>query len=165
MRAEKLQQFLDNKTQTEKIREALYKYQKRGLPVIPRDGKKPLIPDWTKRNVPPNDAEIEEWLQKWPDMNIGLVLGAASGIVGIDVDGPQALERLQEISNGDIPETWMHKTPGSEAGRRFLYKLPKGVKKVTKWIDKLEGEHSELAFLGEGQHAVRPSKWQSVHLD
>ncbi len=150
------EQFFDNKTQNQKIRESLYRYQKMGLPVIPCDGKKPLIFEWAKRSAVPTTEEIEEWLAKWPTMNIGLVLGAASGIVGIDVDGPQALERLQEISGGDIPATWMYKTPGSEAGRRLLYRLPEGIGKASKWVDKLEGEHSELAFLGDGQQTIVP---------
>jgi len=134
----------------------MYRYQKMGLPVIPCDGKKPVLVEWAKRNAMPTTEEIEEWLEKWPNMNIGLVLGAASGIVGIDVDGPQALERLQEISGGDIPETWSYKTPGSEAGRRLLYRLPEGIGKASKWFDKLEGEHSELAFLGDGQQTIVP---------
>lgn len=154
-----MQQVNENE-QREKIREALYRYQKRGLPVIPCNGKMPLIKSWQNRNAPPTDAEIEEWLEKWPDMNIGLVMGAASGIVGIDVDGAMALERLEEISNGDIPETETYKTPGSDAGRRLLYRLPEGIGKAAKWIDKLEGEHSELAFLGDGQQTILPP---SIH--
>ena len=154
-----MQQVNENE-QREKIREALYRYQKRGLPVIPCNGKMPLIKSWQNRNAPPTDAEIEEWLEKWPDMNIGLVMGAASGIVGIVVDGAMALERLEEISNGDIPETEMYKTPGSDAGRRLLYRLPDGIGKAAKWIDKLEGEHSELAFLGDGQQTILPP---SIH--
>ena len=155
-----MQQFLDNKIQTEKIREALYKYQKRGLPVIPCNGKVPLIKNWQNRNLAPTDEEIEEWLGKWPDMNIGLLTGVASGIVGIDVDGTLAKERLEEISNGDIPETWGYKTPGSEAGCRLLYRLPDGIGKASKWTDNLEGEHSELVFLGDGQQTILPP---SIH--
>lgn len=153
-----MQQFLDNKIETDRMRKALKRYQKRGLPVIPCEtrGKKPLIQNWPKRKAPPTDAEIEEWLQKWPNLNIGLVLGEASGIVGIDIDGSQAIERLQEISNGDIPETWMFKTPGSEVGRRILFRRPDGFDKACKWNDKLEGKHSELALIGDGQQTILP---------
>lgn len=155
-----MQELIDNKQKTEKIREALYKYQRIGLPVIPCDGKAPLIKNWQKRNLAPTDMEIETWFEKWPTMNIGLVMGKASGMVGIDVDGVKALERLKEISNGDISDTWMFKTPGTEGGRRLLYRVPEGIDKVVKWIDKLDGEHSELAFLGDGQQTILPP---SIH--
>jgi hypothetical protein len=150
---------IDKQTQSENICKFLGGYQKLDLPVIPCIGKRPLISGWTRRTTP-TDAEIEEWPQAWPGMNIGLILGAAPGIVGIDVDGPQAWERLQEISKGDLPKTWSFKTPGSDEGRRLLYRLPRGVTKAVKWSEKLAGEHSELALLGDGQQTILPP---SVH--
>lgn len=150
-----MQQIFDKKTWTEKIRKALRRYQKMGWPVIPCDGKKPLLPDWPKRTPPPTDAEIEEWLEKWPDMNIGLVLGPASRIVGIDVDGSLGLERLLEICGGEPPETYMYKT-GSEGGLRLLFRLPEGTQKAVKYVEKLAGDHSELALMGEGQQTILP---------
>lgn len=138
-----------------KIRDALYKYRKLGLTVIPCKGKKPCLKNWSNRNVPPMEAEIAGWTQM-SDLNIGLVLGAASGIVGIDVDGEMAFELLKKISNGDLSDTWSFKTPGSEKGIRFLYKLPEGIDKAVKWSEKLDGEHSELALLGDGQQTIMP---------
>lgn len=86
-------------------------------------------------------------------MNVGLVLGSVSGIVGIDIDGETAISRLKELSKGDLPTTWSFKTPGG--GRRYLYKLPEGV--VTKkYVETLEGEHSEIALLGDGQQTILP---------
>lgn len=120
-----MQQITDNE-QVSRIREVLKQYQKMGLVVIPCEEKKPRIPDWPKRNMPPTDLEIEDWLQKWPNMNIGLVLGTGSRIIGIDIDGSLALEMLQELCNGDIPETWMFKTPGNVVGRRLLFKRGHG---------------------------------------
>lgn len=150
-----MQQIFDKQTWTEKIRKALRRYQKMGWPVIPCDGKKPLLPDWPKRTAPPTDAEIKEWPEKWPDMNIGLVLGPASRIVGIDVDGSLGLERLLDICGGESPETYMYKT-GSEGGLRLLFRLPEGTQKAVKYVEKLAGDHSELAFMGEGQQTILP---------
>ena len=142
------------------VGKSLYRYQKMGLPVVPCRGKAPVLRNWQARNTHPNDEEIADWLAKWPDLNVGLVLGSASGIVGIDVDGEAAWKKLQEISGGDIPDTWMYKTPGSDVGRRLLYKLPDGAGKAVKWVEKLQGEHSELAFLGDGQQTILPP---SIH--
>lgn len=151
-----MKQFLDQKTQTKKIQEALRKYQALDLPVIPCKGKKPILANWPSRKVTPIDAEITDWFANWPDMNIGLVLGTASGIVGIDIDGAIAFERLKIISNGYLPDTWSFKTPGSEVGIRFLYKLSEGIDKAVKWSEKLDGTHSELALLGDGQQTIMP---------
>ena len=155
-----MQQFFDNQTESDKIREAMFRYQKLGLPTIPCDGKKPIIPNWTSLNTPPTDETIRQWFKRNPNLNIGLPLGAASGLIGIDVDGAKGLEKLQEISGGDIPKSWTYKTPGSESGLRILFKVPDGVEKASKWSVKLDGEHSELAFLGDGQQTILPP---SVH--
>lgn len=134
----------------------LRRYIQMRLPVIPCQGKQPLLKGWQNRGVP-TEEEMDDWISKWPDLNIGLVLGTASGIVGTDVDGKEAEKRLKEVSQGELPHTWGFLTPGD--GKRYLYKLPKGVT-AKKYIETLEGEHSELAFLGDGQQTILPP---SVH--
>lgn len=54
-----MQQITDNE-QVSRIRDVLKQYQKMGLVVIPCEEKKPRIPDWPKRNMPPTDSEIED---------------------------------------------------------------------------------------------------------
>jgi len=43
----------------------------------------------------------------WPEANIGIVCGAVSGLVVIDVDGPDGEETLEalEADIGPLPET------------------------------------------------------------
>ncbi|MGG3887332.1 bifunctional DNA primase/polymerase [Brevibacillus panacihumi] len=139
-----------------KIHKWLKQYAKRGLEVIPCNGKAPCIKDW-KNNGKPTREEVEHWITKYPDLNIGLVLGSVSKIVGIDIDGKEAWSRLQEVSKEDLPETWAFKTPGG--GKRLLYKIPEGMV-CKKWVESLDGEHSELALLGEGQQTILPP---SIH--
>lgn len=126
------------------------------LAVIPCRGKQPQITGWQKRGVPTKE-ELDDWSRKYPNPNVGLVLGQASGLVGIDADGQEGLTRLKEVSKGDLPDTWTFKTPGG--GIRFLYRIPKG-KILKKYVESLEGEHSELALLGEGQQTIMPP---SIH--
>lgn len=135
---------------------AMKRYVAKGLCVIPCEGKKPLLKGWQKR-VETSLDEVESWIAEWPEFNIGLVLGSASGIVGIDIDGQEAGKRLKELSQGDLPLTWGFSTPGG--GKRYLFKLPQGVT-AKKYVETLAGEHSELAFLGEGQQTILPP---SVH--
>lgn len=117
-----------------------------------RPGKRPLIKDWQFSTVP-EQQKIEKWLDKRPDCNIGVVLGSASGICGIDVDGEEGSLLLQEMSNGDLPITWQFKTPNN--GMRYLYRIPQGLT-LHKHTQSGESPHSECALLGEGQMTVLP---------
>ncbi len=65
-------------------------YYAAGLPVIPLvpGQKKPIPKGWQtygERAVDP--ATQEQWLARYPDANIGLALGKASGLCAVDVDG------------------------------------------------------------------------------
>ncbi|AKA70867.1 bifunctional DNA primase/polymerase [Clostridium scatologenes] len=135
---------------------AMIHYVELGLPIIPCNGKIPLIKDWQNRQ-PPNSEEVEKWANNWSEMNVGLALGSTSGIIGIDIDGEAAISRLKKLSKGDIPTTWSFQTPGG--GKRYLYKVPDGVA-TKKYVETLEGDHSEIALLGDGQQTILPP---SIH--
>jgi len=52
-------------------------------------------------------GQLRIWWRRWPAANVGVVTGAASGLVGLDVDGPAgaaALARLQ-LDHGPLPAT------------------------------------------------------------
>lgn len=71
-------------------------------------------------------ARIRTWWQRWPDANIGVATGAASGLLVVDVDlpdGPAALARLQ-AQHGALPPT-CQQTTGS-GGRQLLFAHPGG---------------------------------------
>jgi P4 family phage/plasmid primase-like protien len=142
--------------QQKQVYHALGKYQSMGLPVIPCQGKIPCLKGWSKRGVP-NEKEIKQWIKDFPNLGIGLVLGSQAGLIGIDIDGMLAWKKLMEISQGDLPDTWMYETPGG--GMRLLYSVPENVS-LKKHTIPLPGEHSELALLGEGQQTILPP---SVH--
>jgi len=136
---------------------ALKRFAKMGLPVIPCKGKIPVLKNWQVGGIPTLE-QIEQWGKNYgDDLNIGLVLGKVSGIIGIDIDGEAAKLRLNELSFGDLPVTWTFSTPGG--GKRLLYRLPAGVN-AKKYVETLEGEHSELALLGDGQQTILPP---SIH--
>jgi P4 family phage/plasmid primase-like protien len=72
-----------------------------------------------------NRAAIESFWTRWPDANIGIATGHASGIVVIDVDprngGLETFEELQ-AELGPLPETPMVLTGGD--GAHLLFDLP-----------------------------------------
>ena len=64
-------------------------YWEHGMPVIPlyRNEKKPIPHAWSQWHDHMPDAQTQvEWLNAYPDGNLGLVLGAQSGIVAFDID-------------------------------------------------------------------------------
>lgn len=73
-------------------------YLNAGLSVIPIEarGKRPLV-SWTVyQSRRSSEEEVRGWLMRWPAMNIGVVTGAVSGIVVLDVDGPRGDKSLHD---------------------------------------------------------------------
>jgi len=149
---------------------AAERYIELGLPIIPicapdhggeglthrqtcsYPGKVPVVINWQKRTQTTYE-EIEKWFARHPKRNIGLPMGNASRLIGVDIDGEEGERYLQELSDGDLPDTWEFSTG---AGRRLLYRLPEGMKvKKFKKAD-TNRKHEELALLGDGQQTVIP---------
>lgn len=94
------------------------------MPIKPND-KRPIIKNWSK--IQSND----ETLDKFKDTsNIGIIMGATSNIVCIDVDvknadGIATLERLEK-QLGELPQTVMSETPSG--GIHYYFKYVKGIR-------------------------------------
>ena len=75
----------------------------------------------TERATP---ETVQRWLQKWPNANMGIVTGAISDIIVIDVDrehgGDETLEKLESLGH-KLPLYKVVKTPH---GRHFYYGHP-----------------------------------------
>jgi hypothetical protein len=58
---------------------------------------------------------VQQWWSRWPDANVAVATGAASGVWVLDVDpahgGLASIERL-EAEHGEIPPTWCVETGG-----------------------------------------------------
>lgn len=69
------------------LHSAALDYAGNGWPVFPLvpGGKKPLTPNGLKDGST-DKAVIDAWWTQWPTANIGIVTGAASGLVVVDVD-------------------------------------------------------------------------------
>lgn len=136
-------------------------YWAAGLPVIPLKpfdssekgaGKAPVITDWTRYGAQaPTDGEKQAWMNAYPNHNIGLPFGAASGLCAIDIDTED--EALIEAIREVLPPT-----PWVRIGQ-------KGMGLIYKWSGqrnfKLAGEEGMiLEFLGSGNQMVVPP---SIH--
>ncbi len=87
-------------------------------------GKHPRTANGLK-NATTDANIIVEWWREWPDANVGVVTGAESGIVVIDIDtrhdGDKSLDAL-EAEHGTLPATVTACTAGG--GFHFVFKHP-----------------------------------------
>jgi hypothetical protein len=117
-------------------------------------GKAPLVGGWTSFQRLPTQDELRAWWQRWPNANVGVVMGRISGVVGIDVDGPAG-----EAAWAMLAASGTFATPVSgfrtSGGRRLLFAIAEGMV-VASGRQNLDGEHAELRLLGEGSQTVAP---------
>jgi putative DNA primase/helicase len=97
---------------------------------------------------------LEEVAAQWelvPGANVGIVLGRVSGLVGIDIDGPEGRRLLDEAADDGWPPDTITFITGR--GWRLLYTLDPGLA-VPSWSLRRGG--GELKVLGEGALTVMP---------
>jgi hypothetical protein len=101
------------------------------FPLVP-GAKLPLVKAWQK--VATDDADlIGEWVNRWPNANIGVVTGAPSGVVVIDLDVKDDRNGLQDLAvlarTGKVlPPSPIALTPSG--GRHLYFRAALGVKNI-----------------------------------
>jgi hypothetical protein len=118
-------------------------------------GKHPRLKDW--RTTATTDAGlIARWWASWPTANVGVLTGARSGVVVLDVDprhgGLAALETLQR-KHGRLPRTAQVLT--GSGGQHWYFKHPGGELRNSAGV-----LGDGLDVRGDGGYAVAPP---SVH--
>jgi len=138
--------------------EPIHDYVGRGWSLIPiRPGDKRPIVRWEEfQHRRPTEAEARGWFLAWPDAGIGVVTGAISGIVVIDVDvrhgGDVSLEGL-EREHGRVPMTVECRTGGG--GRHLYFAHPGGL------IRNMVGLSAGVDLRGDGGYVVAPPSMHS----
>src|SRR4029077_8704429 len=102
------------------ITEALQAFGLYGFPLDP-DNKLPLVPWKHLQEMPPTDAEVLDWCERFPDAGIGIPTGAATGLLVVDADSADAIEWL-EIRG--MPDTWLVRT---RRGLHYYFAWPVSV--------------------------------------
>jgi hypothetical protein len=108
------------------ILDAALGYAECGMPVFPVRGKLPLTEHGFKEASTDADM-IRRWFAKWPDANVAIPTGPASGLFVLDVDprhgGDKSVAALEE-KYGAFPTTLEARTGGG--GRHLYFALSNG---------------------------------------
>lgn len=130
-----------------KLLEAALYYASLNWSVIPirvKD-KKPAIKWEQYQKERATEEQIRSWWKKWPKANVGIVAGAISGIIVLDVDGD---EGRQSLEGKDLPPTTCAITGGG--GAHYIFKHPGG--EIRNFAKRLPG----LDLRGDGGYIVAP---------
>lgn len=135
-----------------------------GWSVIPIEpgGKRPPISGYNQNNgaemryswkryqtEKPLESTLLSWWDRWPDMNHAIVCGSLSGVIVLDIDGPEGEKFARE--NG-LPETPMAMTG---KGKHIYFKHPgEPVHNFTRKVDGLD-------LRADGGYVVAPGSWHS----
>ena len=130
-------------------------YCGRGLAVIPiaHGGKKPSVPWKVYQEQAPTLEDVAGWFDNGTPRNIGIVTGAVSGIVVVDIDSPEA----EVWANTHLPPTPMVTTTAK--GEHRFYRHPGRPVRNSARI-KTGDARIELDVRGDGGYVVAPG---SVH--
>lgn len=144
------------RTNEKTILEAALEYCSFSWCVIPiyAHGKEPLVPWKGYQSGHATVKQVRAWWTGWPDANVGIVTGAISNLVVLDVDGPTGEATLARLIEeyGSLP-----KTPESRTGhgRHLYFKHPGTPVRTT------AGKLGEgLDVRGDGGYVIAPP---SVH--
>jgi DNA-binding MarR family transcriptional regulator len=139
-------------TRTQRLRAAL-EYAERGWPVFPLAGKVPFKGTRGFHDATTDQSRITAWFNRWPDANLGIRTGKASGLLVIDIDegGSDTLERL-EREFGKLPQTLSVTTGRGFRHLYFRYPSEAGVEIRNSVRDLGKG----FDVRGEGGYVVAP---------
>jgi RecA-family ATPase len=123
--------------------DAAHEYLEKGFPVIPLRGKKPLIKWERYQHELPTHEDITKWWSEFPNANVGIVTGAISKLVVVDMDGPEG----EAWVDNNMPRTSVYQKTGK--GKHAIYKYP-GYK-VSNSVKEI---HPEVDIKGDGGYIV-----------
>lgn len=103
--------------------EAAHSYSRAGWSIIPLErGSKKAHVKWKKYQTERATPEVlEQWWKQWPEANVGIITGAVSGIIVLDVDSAEGFAEIEQ--RGGIPETLSVVT---SKGRHYYFEHPGG---------------------------------------
>jgi len=100
-------------------------YLRAGKPVfsVDRETKRPLVAWREYQKRLPTEAKVRKWWSRWPEGNLGMATGHLSGVIVVDCDSPEAVQRFTET----YPEAQTTKQVETGRGRHFYFRFTEGI--------------------------------------
>lgn len=129
-------------------------YWQAGYSVIPVNGKRAFLPNWSQFcERLPTQEEIENWCRHYPNCNIAICMGSASGIIALDYDNDVEGEHAEIIAQ--VPDSPVKKKGAKGFSAFYRYSSEKSRSFPVKGVTSLD-------VLSTGKACVIPP---SVHPD
>lgn len=102
-------------------------------------GKHPIGRGW-QNSATSDPEELRQLWTRYPYANLGVACGEASGVIVLDVDGPDGQQSLAilESEHGPIPMTWTVQTGRNDGGQHIYFRFRPGLKNDVKVVDGLD---------------------------
>jgi len=119
-----------------------------------KPGKAPYWSWKQYQKTPATAQQLESWWAQLPGANVGVAMGPVSKLVAIDIDQPEAGNKLlAQLSRGVLPATAAFTTP--RGGYRLLYHVPGEEYPDTQSFRDDQGREV-LRILSRGSQTVMP---------
>jgi Bifunctional DNA primase/polymerase, N-terminal len=121
----------------------------------PNPGAEPVIPWQVYCQRLPRPSELHLFWTRYPQCNVGVVLGRVSKLIAVDLEGPEADDLLGPLLPEPLPPTLALRTPAG--ARRLFFAIPPTLIVPPR---RLDGPGCHVIVLGEGTCTVLPP---SIH--
>ena len=139
----------------------------RGSEVELKNRKRPAVLWDVYQIMRPSKKQIERWFEKNPNYNVAIVCGSISKIIAFDVDGPTAMQRIDEKRDEmstnllvALENTMVNRT--GSGGTHIVFKIEEDISDL-KGQDKLWSDgkpHSQILMQANGHYIAAPP---SIH--
>lgn len=136
-------------------------YARRGWRVFPLAGKIPAERGGRGcLDATTDESVIRQWWECHPHANVGIATGESSGLLAVDLDGPDARRAwLSLVGRHDPIETPTSRTGRADGGLHVLFRWPAGEhvpnRSQGEWSARVLGDR-KIEVIGEGRYIVAP---------
>lgn len=141
--------------------ELAVEYARRGWRVFPLAGKIPAERGGRGcLDATTDESVVRQWWECHPHANVGIATGEASGLLAVDLDGPDARRAwLSLVGRHDPIETPTSRTGRADGGLHVLFRWPAGEhvpnRSQGEWSARVLGDR-KIEVIGEGRYIVAP---------
>lgn len=145
---------------TTPLAEAARIFAQHGVPVFPcaPDGKQPITAHGFK-DATADAEQVQSWWRRFPEANIGMPTGAASGVVVVDVDvhGANGYEGLNRADRAGLVSGWETQVQSPSGGLHLYFPATVGSEQRS-W----QAGRVGVDFRGDRGYIITPPSYRTV---